>query len=235
MSRPVLLLLGSPRLERDGEPVEVDTRKAIALVAYLAVAQGRHTRDALATLLWPEYDQARARAALRRTLSALGEARAEGWLEVDRESVGLKREELWVDVDRFHGRLAECRTHGHSEADVCPECLPLLTEAATLYRDGFLAGFTLRDSSNFDEWQFFQAESLRRELAGALERLVRAHGARGEWEPAIAYARRWLGTSPSGAGDRGRSLLPWIAVYLASIFIHEVGHAFASTHFGQEL
>src|SRR5215217_1358852 len=196
VSRPALLLLGPPRIERDGMTVEVDTRKAIALVAYLAVAHRRHTREALATLLWPEYDQTRARAALRRTLSALAKARTEGWLEVDRESIGVNRDELWVDVDRFHDRLAECQTHGHAETDVCPDCLPPLAEAVTLYRDDFLAGFGLRDSLNFDDWQFFQAESLRRELAGALERLVRGHGARGEWELAIAYARRWLALDP---------------------------------------
>src|SRR5919112_688549 len=196
VSRPALLLLGPPRIERDGMTVEVDTRKAIALVAYLAVAHRRHTREALATLLWPEYDQSRARAALRRTLSALAKARTEGWLEVDRESVGLNRDELWVDVDRFHGRLAECQTHGHAETDVCPDCLPPLAEAVALYRDDFLAGFGLRDSPNFDDWHFFQAESLRRELAGALERLVRGHEARGEWEAAIAHARRWLALDP---------------------------------------
>ena len=57
MSRPKLYLFGPPRIERDGEPVEVDTRKALALVAYLAMTHQSHSRDALATLLWPEYDQ----------------------------------------------------------------------------------------------------------------------------------------------------------------------------------
>jgi DNA-binding SARP family transcriptional activator len=50
-------ILGSPQVERDGDPVEVDTRKAIALLVYLAVTEGTHGRDALASLLWPEYEQ----------------------------------------------------------------------------------------------------------------------------------------------------------------------------------
>ena len=58
-------------VEIDGRVVEPDTRKAIALIAYLAITGERHTRDTLAALLWPEYDQKRSRAALRRTLSAL--------------------------------------------------------------------------------------------------------------------------------------------------------------------
>ena len=101
MPRTTVLLLGAPRIEHDGEPIEVDTRKAIALVAYLALTRERHARDALAGLLWPEYNQRRARAALRRTLSSLGRARAEGWLEVDRESVELSRDGVWIDVDSF--------------------------------------------------------------------------------------------------------------------------------------
>ena len=32
-----IALLGPPRVERDGAPIEVDTRKAIALLAYLAM------------------------------------------------------------------------------------------------------------------------------------------------------------------------------------------------------
>ena len=44
-----------------------------------------------------------------------------------------------------------------------------LAEAAALYGDDFLAGFTLRDSANFDDWQFSQAEALRGALAEALE------------------------------------------------------------------
>ena len=192
MSRTTISLLGTPRIEYNGVPVEVDTRKAIALAAYLAVTEQSHTRDALAGLLWPEYNHSRARAALRRTLSSLGKARAEGWLRADRESVGLDNDTIWVDVSRFHDLLAECKVHGHPESEVCPACLPPLTEAVALYHDDFMAGFGLRDSVAFDDWQFFQTESLRKELAGALERLARGRGALGEWEAAIAHARRWL-------------------------------------------
>src|SRR5215210_5226722 len=196
MLRTRILLLGAPRVEHDGEQIVVDTRKATALLAYLAVTRRRHARDALAGLLWPEYNQTRARAALRRTLSSLGVARAAGWLVADRESVDLARDEIWVDVDRFRELLAECRTHGHAEGEVCAECLRPLSEAVALYRDDFLAGFALRDSAAFDDWQFFQSEELRRELAGALERLSFGRGARQEWEQAITHARRWMALDP---------------------------------------
>ncbi|MDX1621895.1 MAG: hypothetical protein R3320_12935, partial [Nitriliruptorales bacterium] len=54
----------------DGRPLDVDTRKAIAVLATL-VLNGRQSRESLAVLLWPDSPQDRARAALRRTLSVL--------------------------------------------------------------------------------------------------------------------------------------------------------------------
>ncbi len=197
MSRLALYLLGPPRIECDGGPVDIRRRKAIALLAYLAMTGQSHSRDTLATLFWPEHDQSRARAGLRRALASLKKGLGEGWLEVDRESVELNREaEVWLDVQAFQDRIAACGTHSHPAEEVCPDCLPLLAEAAELYRDDFLAGFTLRDSPAFDEWQFFQCQGLRSDLAGGLERLAQAHGEQGEYQPAITYARRWLTLDP---------------------------------------
>lgn len=188
-----LFLFGSPYLEADGAPVEVDTRKAIALIAYLGLTGQHHTRDALATLLWPDYDQSRARAALRRTLSTLNKALAGEWLDIERETVGLKTSaSIWIDIKQFESRLAACRSHNHPDEALCSDCLAALTEAVQLYRDDFMAGFTLRDSPDFDEWQFFQSEGLRRELSDVLEQLIHCHSLRGEWDTAINYARRWL-------------------------------------------
>ena len=69
MPRLTLHLLGSPRVELDGEEVHISRRKVVALLAYLAVTGRSHQRDALATLLWPEHSASRAN--LRYTLSTL--------------------------------------------------------------------------------------------------------------------------------------------------------------------
>jgi hypothetical protein len=74
-----------------------------------------------------------------------------------------------VDVAQFEHRLAQCQTHGHPSHEVCADCLPDLTEAATLYTDDFLAGFSLADSPQFEEWQFFERETLRQQLTEALQ------------------------------------------------------------------
>ena len=74
MSRLALYLLGSPRVVLDDAPVEIGRRKVLALLAYLAVTAQRHSRDELATLLWPESSQRNARASLRRTLYTINKA-----------------------------------------------------------------------------------------------------------------------------------------------------------------
>ena len=191
-----IALLGPPRVERDEAPIEVDTRKAIALLAYLAVAPERHGRDAVAGLLWPDYDTEHARGALRRTLSTLNKAVGPGWLAADRTTVGFARTSFFLDVDRFGELLAGCRDHGHPPEGACAACVEPLTEAARLHRGDFLAGFGLRDSTSFDDWQYFQAERLRRELAGALERLAQALIGQRRWDDAVDAARRWLALDP---------------------------------------
>ncbi len=155
VTRLALYLFGPPRIERDGVPIKVNRRKAIALLAYLAVTGESHRRASLVNLLWPEYDRARGRAALRRTLYALSKALDGAWLDVDREEIGsrIRSAGLWVDVDQFRQHLAECETHGHPASQVCPACAGPLTDAVGLVRGDFLSGFSLKDSINFDDWQ----------------------------------------------------------------------------------
>jgi DNA-binding SARP family transcriptional activator len=197
MARLVMQLFGSPRIEVGGKPVSVDTRKATALLVYLAVAGGSHSRDFLAALLWPEYDQSSARGALRRTLSTLRKGAGEEFLEASWEAVSLaKGADLWLDVSRFKSLLEDCKRQCPAPDAGCSACLARLNEAVALYRGDFLAGFSLRDSPNFDEWQFYQGDELRRLLAEALERLVYAHFARSDFEAAISSARRWLSLDP---------------------------------------
>ena len=197
MARLNIYLLGAPRIEHDGQPVEPDTRKAIALLAYLAVTGKRHTRDALATLLWPEFDQIRGRAALRRTLSALKSALEGYGLAIQRDSLGLDpAADIWADVGNFHELLAECSTHGHPADEACPNCLEPLMKAIDLYDSDFMAGFSLRDSVDFDDWQYLQAEELRREMARALDNLGQCHAQLDDYETAINYARRLLQLDP---------------------------------------
>lgn len=74
MNELSLALLGPPVVKRAGAQVTFDTRKAIALLALLAVTGREHTREQVADLLWPDADEAKARGSLRRTLSVAAAA-----------------------------------------------------------------------------------------------------------------------------------------------------------------
>src|SRR5947208_10062804 len=73
MSRLQLRLLGSPEVRYAGQVLTLPTRKTLALLVYLAVEGGRHSREQLTALLWPESNSAQGRAALRSTLARLNE------------------------------------------------------------------------------------------------------------------------------------------------------------------
>ena len=192
MAQASFYLLGSPRIELDGTRIDVDTRKAVALLAYLAVTGDSHRRDALAALLWPEHDQSHALGALRRTLSALKKSLSAKCLVITREALGTQEDCLWFDVAEFQNLLEETNAHNHPPEEICDACIPLLEKAVALYRGDFMAGFSLRDSSRFDDWQFFQTDTLRSQYGGATQKLALAYRTRGEYERAITCARRWL-------------------------------------------
>lgn len=194
MSEIELFVLGAPRIERGGVVVEVDTRKAIALVAYLAVEGQSFRRDSLAGLLWPEHDSTQARGALRRTLSTLKKAMGGEGIVADRATVGLAPNSVTTDAVTFR-ELVEASA-APFEAGDREESHSRLERAVKLYRGDFMAGFSLRDSVDFEDWQYYQAESHKRLMATALERLVECLAAKQQYGRAIENAHRWLALDP---------------------------------------
>ena len=195
-------LFGIPQFEQDGIKIQISRRKSIALLAYLAVSGKPQSRDTLASLFYPEHDASGARNNLRRDLFELKSSTGEAVLFVEREQVGLNSAAaLWVDVNAFLAQVERARQHGHTQTGgeqipVCADCFQGLTEAVALYSADFMAGFNLPASREFEEWQFFQAQTLRKALAEALQLLAQWHRERNESESAIQYARRWLALDP---------------------------------------
>lgn len=174
-------LLGPPRVERDGRLVAFDTRKAVALLAHLALTDRARPRDALADLLWPDADPDRARGALRRTLSSLRSAIGGDSVEATRDHVLLVRgPNIAVDVDRFRALVA----------DGDP------ARAVDIFRGEFLEGFAVRGAPEFETWVRGESEALTRELAGALSDLASEQEAAGDRPGAINTVQRWLALDP---------------------------------------
>lgn len=200
-----LRLLGPPAVLVDGRPLQVDTRKAVALLAYLAAAESPPGRDQLAALLWPEADADRARNALRRTLSALRTGLGERWVGADRSRVTFDATGVVVDIQE--AARAASTTHDHLPGQACPECIAPLEVAAALHRGEFMDGFSLRDAPEFDSWQREVASEQRRRRRRILDRLAMAYAASGRYDEAAEVARRRLATDPLDEGAHRQLML----------------------------
>lgn len=173
--------------------MEISRRKVVALLAYLALGDQPQARDALAALLWPDYDQASARTNLRRDLSRLKRAMGAEHLEADRHQIKLVHgNDLFVDVAVFEAAVARVRRHHPAARRLCDNCATALSNAVSFYQEDFMGGFALPDSAPFEEWQFFQREGLRRKLAELLRRLIDWHVDHAEYTQAVEYGRRWV-------------------------------------------
>ena len=191
LSRILLKLFGYPVLLRNGEPVGFNRHKAMALLAYLAVTRERHSRDALATLLWPDTGSDRAHANLRNVFYSIKQSEAREVLSIDRSSAAFSKDpSTQVDVLEF----MELSTHNtrcdHSAESICPFCVERFTAAADLFRDSFLSGFLITDSSVFEQWQLLESQSLQHEHTKTLEKLIRYYENRQDWAMVIDYLKR---------------------------------------------
>ena len=65
--------LGPPIVERENSTLHLETRKATALLAFLGLSTIPTSRESLAALFWPEFDQSHAHANLRRTLFSINQ------------------------------------------------------------------------------------------------------------------------------------------------------------------
>lgn len=188
-------VLGDVEITIDGAPIEVDTRKAVALLAYLAVTNSSASRDHLSNLLWGELEADRARGALRRTLSVVRRALDGRWLEAETDRLRLHGPR-WLDMEAAEALRVSITEHGHDRETVCRHCLEPLEEAASLYRGEFMEGFSLRDSPQFESWQLQQADVVRHRRTSALRMLSEAAALRRDYHRAVAAARERVNLSP---------------------------------------
>ena len=169
-----LTLLGYPKVEVDARAIHPSRRKAIALLAYLAVTGKSHSRETLANLLWPGYPSTTALAHLRRILHAIRTDLGAQCLILDRVRIALAlTQDVWCDVSHLrHLRAthtADCRHEPHEN---CATCLDRLHTIVELYHNDFLAGFSLKDCPEFELWQSVEGEILRQEMASIFERIA---------------------------------------------------------------
>src|SRR5262245_26171182 len=187
MSRLCLQLFGGfqARLE-PGSVVRVPTRKAEALLGYLAVPLGRpHPRDKLVSLLWGELPEARARASFRQEIFRLRRALGDehqACLRLDADGLALDPAVVAVDVAAFEAAVASVEVEG-------------LSRSAALYQGDLLAGLAVNEPP-FEDWLLSERERLRELAIDALARLLALHRAAGRVEAALQGALQLAALDP---------------------------------------
>jgi len=185
-SRLVLTLLGGfDARAGSGSALAFPTKKARALLAYLAMPLGRaHPREKLAALLWGDMPDAQARGNLRKTLSRIqkaGGAAVRGLL-CRADTVALDPSAVEVDAGAFELLVRDDRPGA-------------LEQAVERYRGDLLEGLTLPERT-FDEWLISERERLHELAVKALGRLLAHQSATGADDQALRTARRLLELDP---------------------------------------
>lgn len=198
MTRLVLSLLGPFDAAIDGQGfLRSRLGKSHGLLAYLAVESGKaHRRTALADLLWPDQPSDRGRHRLRQMLLDIqkelrGREGVPLMLSLDKETVRFLAESAWLDVTEFS---AVCACTPAPER--CPGCLNEMESRIALYRGEFMAGLSLPDCPDFEDWLLLQRESLHRRALALLELLSTCHEKAGNLSSALKFALRHIELAP---------------------------------------
>lgn len=190
MPQLALAFLGAFQVTLAGQPVrQFRVNAARALLAYLAVESDRpQHRETLAGLLWPDVPEPHALNNLRRALfdlrQAIGDSEVAPFLTITRRTIHFHLDQsTWLDVAAF-----EQGSHASE--------LGALEQAVALYRGPFLAGFSLKESSLFEEWQLLRQQRYAQLAQDALYRLATQCAADGAYQRGQAHVRRLLELEP---------------------------------------
>jgi DNA-binding SARP family transcriptional activator len=173
-----LRTLGAFQVRKDGpsgpEPVTLSPKRA-ALLIHLAFARppGRHGRDSLLALFWPEASADRARHALSQAIYVLRKELGAGVIRGDGDA--------WLELDRGQIRCDAAEFEAALETGE-PE------RALELYAGDLLPGFFISGCPEFEHWLELERARLRELAAAAARALAERERAAGRVAPAL----RWL-------------------------------------------
>src|SRR6266567_6574956 len=201
-----LAVPGPREVVHDESRLTFALRKAQALLLYLAVEGGMHSRSKLAAFLWPDSEPHDARTALRNALMLLrsllanhdASASPHSYLLSPRDLVGLDRQAP-IELDLEVVQQAYTAAQRHSTLPAEPQRAALvakLQQALALVRGPFLDGFWLGEESPFDEWVHASQQQWQVHVQLLCERLSAFQEAGGELEQARATLTRWLAIDP---------------------------------------
>jgi len=192
MTSIIVRLFGKICIIRDGQESNNFTcGKSQALFGFLLMhRESLHTREKLATLLWPDYSASQAKQCMRQTLwqlrTLLGSNQSSGGdlLLVNSEWVGINPEaDLWLDIAEFEKAY-------NSVKSIPPEQLEeneieMIGRAVDLYRGDLLTGC-------YEDLCLCERERFRDMYLTLLQKLMCYFEVRGLFERGLEYGETLL-------------------------------------------
>lgn len=186
----VIKLLGQFSVQLGDRPIDIPSRPAQTLLAYLVLNPGvPQRRERLAGLLWPEATETNARSNLRhalwriRKVLANSDEPAPDYFPGDDLAVSFNADcAHWLDVTLLSQKVTD---HTSTTA---------LSEIVAAYGGEFLPGF-------YDDWVTLERERLQAQFEQKMEMLIERLIQESRWREAIEHAERWiaLGHTPEPA------------------------------------
>lgn len=183
-----LTLLGSAQIRFNDAPIPAQiTRKAQALLFYLAVNEGTHTRSEVADLLWSDMTSPQALKNLR-TLLPIFRKIFGRHLHVTRHTIAFNRLSPYqLDVEEFYAILSGGLTQLSVEE---------LGQGVALYGGEFLQGFYVRNAPAFEMWVEQQRTEYQALAVAGLTKLAALYVEQGDFQQGLAVTNRLLAMEP---------------------------------------
>lgn len=159
-------LLGPVEISKAGNAVGLASKKARALLGFLALREGAEvSRDLLTGLLWGERADEQARASLRQALSEIRRLFDDAAIQpirATKEIVAWEANAAWIDARAL-------------EAASALEEEEALREAAALFRGDLMEGLFIGEAA-FEQWLAGERERFRLLICGLYSRLMNTAG-----------------------------------------------------------
>ena len=180
-------LLGRFEVKYEQKPIQISSRPAQSLFAYLILNAGpAHRREKLAGLLWPDSLEETARDNLRHALwrmrKALEAAASARFLHADDQTIGFEASsDYWLDVATLE------KANENTPANE-------LIDILSTYEGELMPGF-------YDEWVTLEREHLAAAFEHHMTRLMSMLQEERRWMVILEWAERWikLGQKPEPA------------------------------------
>jgi predicted ATPase/DNA-binding SARP family transcriptional activator len=182
----VVRLLGQFNVQLNDQPIEIPSRPAQTLFAYLTLHPGTaFRREMLAGLIWPDANESNARSNLRHALwrirKAVGEPVGQDYFLADDLTVTFNPEPgCWIDAVLLGEKTGPASS--------------TLEERVAAYHGELLPGF-------YDDWITVERERLQAAFESKIEALIDRVSREKHWPDVIEWAEHWIkfGTAPEPA------------------------------------